>query len=145
MLYIISYVFRNGRLNIIIFYLHRYIRIMPVLISVMIYCSSVESHMAHGPLWKFIVNSKKQQCRENYWMSFLFIQNYREVSKACPSESWYLATDMQLFILAPLLLYPIWRWRGRFIWLLPAISISSMTYMFWYFFTKKLKITELLK
>lgn len=118
---------------------------MPALLSIMIYTSTIETHMAHGPLWKFIANSKKQACRDNYWMSFLFIQNYSQVSRACPGESWYLANDMQLFLLAPLLIYPIWRWRGKFIWIIPLISISSISYNFWYIFSNKLKITELLK
>jgi len=26
-------------------------------------------------------------------------------------QSWYLAADMQLFILSPLFVYPLWRWR----------------------------------
>lgn len=28
-------------------------------------------------------------------------------------HSWYLAVDMQLFLLSPLLLWPLWRWRHR--------------------------------
>ena len=26
-------------------------------------------------------------------------------------ETWYLACDMQMFILSPLFIYPLWRWR----------------------------------
>lgn len=26
-------------------------------------------------------------------------------------QSWYLAADTQLFVLAPLIVYPLWRWR----------------------------------
>jgi len=26
-------------------------------------------------------------------------------------HAWYLACDMQFYILSPLLIYPIWRWR----------------------------------
>ncbi len=29
----------------------------------------------------------------------------------CLGHSWYLAADMQLFILSPLFIYPLWRWR----------------------------------
>lgn len=26
-------------------------------------------------------------------------------------QTWYLAVDMQLFLVAPLVIYPLWRWR----------------------------------
>lgn len=31
----------------------------------------------------------------------------------CLGHSWYLAVDMQLFLLSPLLLWPLWHWRRR--------------------------------
>ena len=27
-------------------------------------------------------------------------------------ETWYIANDMQFFIITPLLIYPIWRWKS---------------------------------
>jgi peptidoglycan/LPS O-acetylase OafA/YrhL len=33
-------------------------------------------------------------------------------------ESWYLGVDMQLFLVSPLLIYPLWRWKKvGLIWL----------------------------
>lgn len=29
----------------------------------------------------------------------------------CMVQTWYLAVDMQLFVVAPLIIYPIWRWK----------------------------------
>ena len=26
-------------------------------------------------------------------------------------QTWYLAVDMQLFVVSPLFIYPLWRWR----------------------------------
>lgn len=40
-------------------------------------------------------------------------------------ETWYLACDMQMFILSPFLVYPLWRWkRLGVIWNLFLISAS---------------------
>ena len=37
-------------------------------------------------------------------------------------QSWYLAADMQLFILSPLFVYPLWRWRrAGLAWIIFAI------------------------
>lgn len=36
--------------------------------------------------------------------------------------SWYLAADMQLFIISPLFVYPLWRWRrAGVVWITFAI------------------------
>jgi peptidoglycan/LPS O-acetylase OafA/YrhL len=33
-------------------------------------------------------------------------------------ESWYLACDMQMLLISPLFIYPIWRWMGAgLIWI----------------------------
>ena len=42
-------------------------------------------------------------------------------------ETWYLATDMQMFILSPLVIYPLWRWKkpGRFWWLTLLIASTA--------------------
>lgn len=41
-------------------------------------------------------------------------------------QSWYLAADTQLFVLAPLVLYPLWRWRKWGISLLVSLIIISI-------------------
>lgn len=41
-------------------------------------------------------------------------------------QSWYLATDTQLFILAPLILYPLWKWRRMGVTALSMLAIASI-------------------
>jgi len=41
----------------------------------------------------------------------------------CMIQSWYLAADMQLFILSPLFIYPLWRWKkAGLAWIIFAIT-----------------------
>jgi hypothetical protein len=69
-------------------------------------------------------------------------------------ETWYLACDMQMFILSPLFIYPLWRWRkiglswaifnivgilcGTIaifvVWDLPAMSFFTREYVTFNFF-----------
>lgn len=41
-------------------------------------------------------------------------------------QSWYLAADTQLFVLAPLIVYPLWRWRRAGVLLLGAVAFISV-------------------
>lgn len=38
-------------------------------------------------------------------------------------ETWFLACDMQYYLISPLLVYPIWRWR--FWGLVPLVALTS--------------------
>jgi peptidoglycan/LPS O-acetylase OafA/YrhL len=40
--------------------------------------------------------------------------------------TWYLAVDFQLFLITPLLVYPLWRWRKKFFWFLPVLVVLIM-------------------
>jgi len=63
-------------------------------------------------------------------------------------ESWYLAADMQMFIVSPLLIWPLWRWKGiGSLWILLNIAIFTggiiIIYIVWdlpatVFFTRPL-------
>ena len=41
-------------------------------------------------------------------------------------ETWYLANDMQMFILSPLVIYPLWRWKRSGLLWLTAIMFGSL-------------------
>jgi peptidoglycan/LPS O-acetylase OafA/YrhL len=41
-------------------------------------------------------------------------------------QSWYLAVDMQLHLLAPLLIYPLWRW-AQYASTILALALTAAT------------------
>lgn len=41
-------------------------------------------------------------------------------------QSWYLAADTQLFVLAPLVVYPLWRWRRLGLAALGGLAVVSV-------------------
>jgi peptidoglycan/LPS O-acetylase OafA/YrhL len=43
----------------------------------------------------------------------------------CLEHTWYLAVDMQLFLLSPILLYPLWKWPHKWNILLLTILIIA--------------------
>lgn len=51
-------------------------------------------------------------------------------------EAWYLACNMQMFWLSPLLIYPLWRWwKAGVTWVIAVItgltSASVAVYVLW--------------
>ena len=45
-----------------------------------------------------------------HWCRFVHLYVCYSVIK-CMGQSWYLAADMQMYLISPLLIYPLWRWR----------------------------------
>ncbi|KAJ4446703.1 hypothetical protein ANN_13400 [Periplaneta americana] len=65
----------DARFNIPLHYLHRYIRLTPVIAVLLLIQLSLMDHLGSGPLWsgnEFITDT----CRENWWAMLLYIQNY---------------------------------------------------------------------
>lgn len=105
----------KGKLNIGMMYLHRYIRLTPVVAVVILYIMSLYKYSGAGPMWMKVGN-QDEICSETWWATLLYIQNYAFPYKICMSQSWYLAVDTQLYILSPLFLIPLWKWGKKALW-----------------------------
>ncbi|VDN25558.1 unnamed protein product [Gongylonema pulchrum] len=46
-------------------------------------------------------------CEKNWWTNFLYLNNYIDYGNQCYTISWYLATDLQMYLFAPVLLVPL--------------------------------------
>nr|CAH0109342.1 unnamed protein product [Daphnia galeata] len=49
---------------------------------------------------------------------------FSNIAWQCMFPTWYLAIDMQLFLVSPILIYPLWRWRKCGISLLTLVTIG---------------------
>ncbi|PSN45475.1 hypothetical protein C0J52_08663 [Blattella germanica] len=81
--FLVSYVFlkqkaksKGKSFNIPLFYLHRYIRLTPVLAVMVLLQVSLIDHMGSGPLWDTSNQFLTQLCKENWWSALLYVQNY---------------------------------------------------------------------
>jgi len=107
-------------------YLHRYIRLTPAFAIAMLLLSTLLAHMAWGPQWDGMVN-QRNHCGEAWWSNLLYINNFVNMDNLCLGETWYLACDFQFYILGPLIVYPIWRFRlGGIAWILLCLVISCV-------------------
>ncbi|XP_044728886.1 nose resistant to fluoxetine protein 6-like [Chrysoperla carnea] len=113
---------RNGRINFIFIYIGRYIRLTPAFIIVIGFYCTWMIYMGDGPLWTMRMSLERERCLQSWWADILYINNYVNTDYLCMFQSWYLAVDTQLFIIAPFIIYPLWKWKqfGR---ILLGISI----------------------
>ncbi|KAL0831528.1 hypothetical protein ABMA28_002322 [Loxostege sticticalis] len=90
--------------NLHLFYLNRLLRMFPVLATGVLIEASILNRLSDGPYWVEVANLV-ERCRTFWWSTLLHIQNYMSPSQMCIGVTWYLAIDVQLHILSPLVLF----------------------------------------
>ncbi|CAH0581530.1 unnamed protein product [Chrysodeixis includens] len=90
--------------NVHLFWLNRLLRMFPLLATVALLEASFLMRFGDGPQWG-IVADHAERCRTNWWSTLLYMQNYMNPIYTCIGQTWYLAIDVQLHILSPILLF----------------------------------------
>ncbi|EDX14074.1 GD18369 [Drosophila simulans] len=111
----------NGKLNVPRMYVNRIIRILPVLAMAILIYVKLMPVVSGGPLFKSGFHGK-EECVNGWYWDLLFIQNYA-TKTVCLDQSWYLAVDMQLYILSPLLLIGLYKWGKKAAWAIVGIVV----------------------
>ena len=107
---------RKGKFPIVPYYLHRIIRLTPTYMFVLFFYWFFTMYLAqgtpsyqvnHGPNSTEWIN-----CRKYWWTNLLYINNFypQEFLSQCMGWSWYLANDLQFFVISPLIIYPLYVW-----------------------------------
>jgi len=85
-------------------YLHRIIRLYPALLFAYVLYNYILPIFGDGPsFYRFIRDT--EHCSEIVHYVFLFLHNFHPEGKTCIGWIWYLANDMQFFIISPPLIY----------------------------------------
>ncbi|XP_066295640.1 nose resistant to fluoxetine protein 6-like [Branchiostoma lanceolatum] len=90
-------------------YFHRYWRLTPTYMFVLMLYMWVLPYMFSGPFWPEAPNGIDPSCADNWWTNLLYINNF--FGKKCMNWTWYLANDMQFFIIGVPLIYILCRWQ----------------------------------
>ncbi|OAD59130.1 Nose resistant to fluoxetine protein 6 [Eufriesea mexicana] len=86
-------------------FIARYIRLTPALLAVVFWYAFVMEHTGSGPQWNSIIIPNAELCKNNAWTNLLYIQNFFPFEEMCATHTHQLALDMQLSILAPMLVF----------------------------------------
>ncbi|KAG8035950.1 hypothetical protein G9C98_003076 [Cotesia typhae] len=82
--------------------------------------------MGSGALWQ---STKIQSdcCKEKWWAKLLYIHNYvYSHDLRCLIHTWYLAVDMQLFWVSPLIVYPLYKKHKLGLIILSTAIVASV-------------------
>jgi len=103
------------------FILLRFLRLTPLYAFILLFYTYVVPHLASGPVW-YRMHQDTQLCRDSWWANLLYVNDFYPTSfhSTCMSWSWYLANDMQFFILGLIILTIYLRVK----WLGVGISVS---------------------
>ena len=105
---------RKGKFKfpVFLYYVHRFLRLTPVYAFVLFSYWLLTVHLADGPVWRKTIGENSdfyKSCERYWWTNLLYINNIypRKHLDICMPWSWYLASDMQFYIIAPLIIVPL--------------------------------------
>ncbi|CAG9858450.1 unnamed protein product [Phyllotreta striolata] len=132
---------RRGRINFMVLFIARYIRLTPAYAVVLGMHTTLLYRMGSGPFWESRIGVEKERCEKSWWLNLLYVNNYIGTDNLCMFQSWYLAVDYHLFILAPIIIYPLWKRPKLGETMLLLCTIASVVLPFWITLKEKLDPT----
>ncbi|XP_030079935.1 nose resistant to fluoxetine protein 6-like [Drosophila hydei] len=101
----------KGKLNVPLMYLHRYLRLTPLLAMAILVYMKLMPRMVDAPLANEGFGDS-EKCKSTWFWTLLYVQNYA-TKEICLDHSWYLSVDMQMYILSPILLFALYKWGKK--------------------------------
>ncbi|XP_015122529.1 nose resistant to fluoxetine protein 6 [Diachasma alloeum] len=120
---------KRRSVNFLFLYILRYIRLTPAYLVMLGLYVTWLPRLDSGPLWYRMIE-EKERCQASWWTNILYVNNYVNTNQLCMFQSWYLSVDTQLFILAPAIIYPLWRWRKSGELILAGVTALSIAVPF---------------
>jgi len=86
-------------------------------------------YVNHGPIWNSTWEEEVQNCKNTWWQNLLYIQNYTD--HHCWTHTWFLATAMQIQIVALFLMVFTFRYpkMGISVGLLSILGCFARDYI----------------
>ena len=107
---------RNGKFPLVPYYLHRILRLTPTYMFVLFFYWFFTMYLAQGtPSYQVSHGPNStawENCQKYWWTNLLYINNLypQQFLSQCMGWSWYLANDMQFFVISPLIIVPLYVW-----------------------------------
>ena len=104
---------RKGSFPFLTYYLHRILRLTPTYMFVLFFFWFLTNHLAKGPRVPNAAgpgSGQYESCVKYWWTNLLYINNFYPTNfgDECMGWTWYLANDMQFFVITPLFLITLY-------------------------------------
>lgn len=67
---------RAGRINVLVLYAARYIRLTPAYLAIIGFYIYWFPMVGDGPLWPERILREQRRCQSSWWLNILYINNY---------------------------------------------------------------------
>ena len=114
---------KYGKFRIFYFYVYRFFRIAPVYYLVIFLAIKVVPKLGSGPVYNWRLMAY-DICQQYWWTNVVFINNFIPVW-SCLGHTWYMAIDMQFFIISPVFIVLLYRKRSVGLAVITAVMIGS--------------------
>ncbi|GMS91832.1 hypothetical protein PENTCL1PPCAC_14007, partial [Pristionchus entomophagus] len=88
-------------------YVHRILRLSPPYFMMVLFYAFVLPQLYRNSPFNMNLLTQMDFCKETWWLEFTYLHNIIKEDKQCLGYSWYLATDMQIFLFSPLIIIPL--------------------------------------
>ncbi|XP_053673399.1 nose resistant to fluoxetine protein 6-like [Anopheles nili] len=105
--------------------LNRLCRLVPTYAFMILLEASVMRHLVGGPFGQQFIGESSANCQRWWWANLLFVNNYIAWHEPCFIPSWYLATDLQLYVFGMAIMMVFWRWPSTKRYIFGAIFLYS--------------------
>ncbi|XP_035828396.1 nose resistant to fluoxetine protein 6 [Aplysia californica] len=99
---------KSWKINWGLFYFHRFWRLTPPYMLTLLLVLGLQRFFGSGALWSNVQPGDKTSCENSWWTHLLYVNNIVKSDETCFGHSWYLANDMQFFVVSPLMLIPFY-------------------------------------
>ncbi|XP_047032953.1 nose resistant to fluoxetine protein 6-like [Helicoverpa zea] len=103
----------------------RIARISPVYLLVVGFAATWWPSLGSGPQWTAAVAAESDACKRKFWTHAVYLNNLIDPEDLCLVQTWFLAVDMQLYVLASVLTVLLVRQRARALHVLGALACLS--------------------
>ncbi|CAH2240899.1 jg9636 [Pararge aegeria aegeria] len=102
---------------------NRWWRLTPSAVMMVAFSATWMRHLGSGPLWKTVITGGTSgQCRRFFWAHLFYFNNYIPEDTLCSLQTWYIATDMQIYIVGVITHFAIRNRSGC----IKAITLTSL-------------------
>ncbi|XP_053379879.1 O-acyltransferase like protein-like isoform X2 [Mercenaria mercenaria] len=102
----------------VMYYFHRFWRLTPIYMLVIMSFACFYRYLGSGPFWPSTIWAA-EHCKTVWWTNLLYVNNLVENHAQCMGWTWYLANDMQFYVISPIFLI--------FMYIIPVVGTVLTT------------------